>query len=346
MVLVDSKSVNASPEATDTLTAPTPVLPASVLPATQAPHSLGLWGRRLGQSPLLLFPIALGAGAFGTSVDDAASAAILDEFVDLGGNFIDATSSHPDGRSEQAVGSWLNGRRSRARVLLGTTIGHHHDLSENPARVTTHAVEAALGRLRTDHLDLLSIRLAAESSVEEALIAADDLIRAGKVRFIAASAPSADRLIQARIAAAQHGVTPLVAVQSRYSLADRFEYEPELARVVALQGTGFMPRQPLAGGLLTGRYRTRDELARLRRRGDIADVPARRRTSILAAVSTIAAELSVTPAGVSLAWLLTRTDVTAPIVSASTPQQVDDSMSAVRIQLTRQQAAELERASR
>jgi aryl-alcohol dehydrogenase-like predicted oxidoreductase len=333
--------VNASPDPTDTLTAPTPVLPASVLPASQAPHSLGLWGRRLGQSPLLLFPIALGAGAFGTSADDAASAAILDQFVDLGGNFIDATGSHPDGRSELAIGSWLKGRRSRASVLLGTTIGHHHDLSQDPARVTTHAVEAALGRLGTDHLDLLSLRLTTESSVEEALIAADDLIRAGKVRFIAASAPTADRLIQARIAAAQHDVTPLVAVQSRYSLANRFEYEPELARVVALQGSGFMPSQPLAG-----RHRTREELGRLRRRGAIAEVPPRRRTSILAAVATIAAELSVTSAGVALAWLLTRKDVTAPIVSASTPQQVADSVSAVRIQLTRQQAAELERASR
>lgn len=338
--------MKASPDPSDTLTAPTPVLPLSVLPASQAPHSLGLWGRRLGQSPLLLFPIALGAGAFGSSADDVASAAILDEFIDLGGNFIDATGSHPDGRSEQAIGAWLKGRRSRSRVLLGTTIGNHHDLSQEPARVTTHAVEAALGRLRTDHLDLLSVQLTAESSVEEVLIAADDLIRAGKARFIAATAPTADLLIRARIAAAQHGVTPLVAVQSRYSLADRFEYEPELARVVALQETGFMPRQPLAGGLLTGRYRTKDELARLRRRGGIAEIPPKRRAGILAAVSAIAAELSVTSAGVALAWLLTRTDVTAPIVSASTPQQVADSMSAVRIQLTRQQAAELERVSR
>lgn len=329
----------------DALTSPTPLLPEAVLRASQSPNALALWGRRLGDSELQLFPVALGAGSFGWSVDAAAAADLIDRFVELGGNFIDATGSHADARSEQVVGNWVGRRRHRGDILLGTTVGDHHDLSTEPAQVIIGAVEAALARMATDCLDLLSIHLDERSRVDEVLVAADDLVRTGKVRYVAAASPTADQLIEARVVAAQSGVTPLVAVQGHYNLLHRDGYDPEVARVVALQGSGFLPRQPLAGGLLTGRQHSKQEAARLRRRGLVTTMPPRRWPPLLNALRQIGGELGVTPPAVALAWLLSRPNVTAPIVSVSSPDQVDDAMAAVRCQLTRQQTADLDRLS-
>lgn len=334
------------PHSVSTLTAPTPLLPDTVIPAAQSPHSLGWWGRRLADSPLVLFPMALGASAFGWSTDDRVVAEILDEFIELGGNFVDATGSHIDGRSERAVGGWLARRGSRSRILLGTTIGHQHDLSDRPAPVIVHAVEAALSRLRTEHLDLLSLRLGDESPIDEVLAAVDDLIRAGKVRFVAAAAPSADRLVEARITAAQQGVAQLVAVQANYSLANRGPYESAVSGVVTLQACGFMPRQPLAGGLLASGSRYRQEHGRRLRHGAEVSLPARRWPALLAVLASMAAEQSVAVPAIALAWLLTRPNVTAPIVSVSRAGQLTEAIAAVRVQLTRNQVAELDRLSR
>ena len=336
--------MGSSPEAIATLTAPTVLQPDTVLHAS--PHSIGLRGRRLAQSPLTLYPIVLGAGAFGWSTDDRGAAEIIDKFIDLGGNFVDATGSYVDGRSERAVGAWLARPGSRSRILLGTTIGYHHTFAEGSARLVVHAVEAALTRLGTDHLDLLSVHLGEDSPTVEVLVAVDDLIRSGKVRFVSASAPSANRLIEARIVAAQHGVSPLVAVQANYSLVHRAGYESGVARVVALQDCGFMPRQPLAGGLLSERYRSMQEAARRVRRGAEVTLPPKRWPSLLSGLASIARELGVGVSGAALAWLLTRPGVTAPIVSASSADQIVEAMSAVRVQLTRHQLAELDRLSR
>jgi aryl-alcohol dehydrogenase-like predicted oxidoreductase len=344
-VLVGTRSNGTDPEVVDTSTAPIPLLPEAVLPASLSPHSLDLWGRRLGQSPLQLFPLALGSGSFGRSADDRAAADIIDRFIDLGGNFLDATGSHPDGRSELIVGKWMRNRRRRPGILVGTTIGNHHDLSKDPTRVITRAVEGALERMRRDQLDLLSVHLNGRAQAEEVLVAVDDLVHSGKVRFVAANAPTADQLIEARIIAAQAGVAPLVAVQADYNLVHRAGYEPELSRVVALQGSGFMPRQPLAGGLLASGQHSRQDLARLRL-CIASTLPPKRWPQLTSALASIGADLGVTAPAVALAWLLTRPGVTAPIVSASSPHHVDDAMVAVRIQLTRQQTCELDRLSR
>ena len=342
---MDSNSAEPRPETVSTLTAPTPLLPDAVLPAWQSPHALGLWGRRLGQSTLHLFSLALGSGTFGWSVDECAAADVIERFVDLGGNFIDATGAHADARSERILGSWVGRRGRRADVMVGTTVGNHQDLSQDPTRVIIRAVDASLARLAVDHLDLLSVQLDGRSQADEVLVAVDDLVRCGKVRYVAAAAPTADQLIEARVIAAQSGVSPLVAVQAKYSLVHRAEYELEVARVATLQGSGFMPRHPLSGGVLTGRPHTRQDVVRLRRRG--ADtLPTKRWPPLMAALGAVGAELGVKVPAVAVAWLLTRPNVTAPIVSVSTPGQVDDVMAAVRIQLTRQQSSELDRLSR
>jgi aryl-alcohol dehydrogenase-like predicted oxidoreductase len=293
-----------------------------------------------------LFPLALGTGSFGRSVEDRAAADIIDRFTDLGGNFLDATGSHPDARSELMVGKWMRNRRRRPGVLIGTTIADRGEWPEDLVRGITVAVERALERLRRDHLDLVSVRLREESPVDEALVALDDLVRSGKVRFVALDEPTADQLIEARIVAAQTGIAPLVAAQGAYSLVHRAAYESELSTVVALEGCGFMPRRPLAGGLLGGGGDPRVEAPRLRRRGVAPTLPSARWPQLAGALAAMAADLGVTAPAVALAWLLTRPEVTAPIVSVSNPDHLDDAMVAVRIQLTRQQLAELDRLSR
>ncbi|MHA6694740.1 aldo/keto reductase [Homoserinimonas sp. A520] len=343
---MDSKPTEPRLQAVSTLTAPTPLLPNAVLPASQSPHGLDLWGRRLGQSALHLFPLALGSGTFGRSVDDRGAASVIERFIDLGGNFIDATGSHEDARAELAVGNWKRRRSRHTGVMVGTTVGDHQDLSQDPTRTIVQEVDASLIRLKADHLDLLSIRLDARSPADEVLVAVDDLVRAGKVRYAAASAPTADQLIEARVIAAQSEISPLVAIQGGYSLTHRALYEPEVARIAALQQTGFMPRQPLSGGVLAGRPHTKHEVARLRRQGIETSLPPKRWPALITALGRIGAELGVTMPAAAVAWLLTRPNVTAPIVSVSSPDQVDDVMAAVRLQLTRQQTSELDRLSR
>ena len=342
---MNSKWTEPGHEAVSTLTAPTPVLPGAVVPARQSPHALELWGRRLGQSDLHLFPIALGSDTFGHSGDDRDAADVIERFVDLGGNFIDVTASHDDARAEEAVGRWKRRRARRTGVMIGTTVGAHQDLSLQSTQSIVQAVDASLDRLKADHLDLLSIRWDERWPAEEALVAVDDLIRAGKVRHAAASGPTADQLIEARVIAAQSEISPLVAVQGSYSLIHRAEHEPDVARIAALQGIGFMPRHPLSGGVLSGRQHTRHEVARLRLQGVDTSLPQKRWPSLLASMGSIGAELGVTTPAVAIAWLLTRPNVTAPIVSLSDAGQVDEVMAAVRVQLTRQQTSELDRLS-
>lgn len=306
---------------------------------------LSITRRQLGDSPLRLYPVALGCGTFGWAADEHRSSEILDAFIEGGGNFIDASCAHRDGRSEHAVGAWVKGSGLREHVLLGTTIGRHHDLTQQPARVIAHAVDTALSRLQTDYLDLLAVRIPAETC-EETLVTVDDLVRSGKVRHVAADTPTADQLVEARVLSGQLGIVPLAAVQARYNLVQRAGFETGLLRMVALQNSGFLARHPLAGGILSGRQRSRQELDKLSRAGSPASVSPRRRAAILAALTRVGGDVSASVSRVALAWLLGRANVTAAVVSASDPDQIRDSLAAVGTVLSRGHVADLDRASR
>jgi aryl-alcohol dehydrogenase-like predicted oxidoreductase len=173
----------------------------------------------------------------------------------------------------------------------------------------------------------------------------DELISAGKVRYFGGSDHSANRLIEARIAAAQLGVAQMVALQNQYNLMNRGEYESGLARVAAMQNLGFMPRFALASGYLTGKYRSRSDLAKSERGGEVAKYLTKKGARILAVLDEVAAAHGVSVATIALAWLLSRPNVVAPVVSASRPEQVGELVAAVGIQLTRHQLADLDRAS-
>ena len=302
--------------------------------------------RRIGSSDLRVFPLAISGNVFGWTADDATTNGILDEYVAHGGNFIDTADSYAAGRSEIMIGNWMRARRNRDGIVVATKVGKS---AENPglrARVLTRAVNASLERLGVGYIDLLYLHIDdMDVEFDETLLAVDELIRAGKVRYFGGSHHTGNRLIEARIASAQLGVAPMVALQNHYNLMHRREYEGDLARVAVRQGLGVMPRFALASGFLTGKYRQKSDIAKNERRGEVAKHVNRRGLRILASLDGVAAAHETSVASVALAWVLTKPNVVAPVVSASHPHQVLDLMAAAKVQLTRHQVAELDRVS-
>jgi aryl-alcohol dehydrogenase-like predicted oxidoreductase len=302
--------------------------------------------RTIGSSDLRVFPLAMSGNVFGWTADSATTIDILDAYESFGGNFIDTADSYAAGRSEIMIGNWMRDRRNRSAMVVATKVGKSADNPGLSARAITRSVEASLDRLRTSYIDLLYLHID-DLSVEfdETLLAVDELIRAGKVRYFGGSDHTGNRLIEARIASAQLGVAPMVALQNHYNLLHRTEYEGGLANVAARQNLGVMPRFALASGFLTGKYRTRADIARNERGAEAARHLNRRGLRVLSALDSIAAAHGTSPASIALAWLLSKPFVVAPVASASRVDQVAALTAAASIQLTRQQAAVLDRVS-
>jgi aryl-alcohol dehydrogenase-like predicted oxidoreductase len=301
--------------------------------------------RRIGSSDLEVFPIALSGNVFGWTADAPGSERVLDTYVALGGNFVDTADSYAGGRSEIILGNWLRARGSRDDVVIATKVGKSADHPGVSARAIRSAVEASLRRLRTDRVDLLYLHIDdPDVPFEETLLAVDELVRAGKVRYFGGSHHTGNRLIEARIASAQLGVARMVAVQNQYNLMFRREYEQGLARVASDLLLGVMPRFALASGFLTGKYRAKSDLDGTSR-AEVGRYLTRSGLRVLAALDAVAAEHDAPPATIALAWLLSKPNVVAPVVSASSDDQVFDLVAAAGVQLTRTQATALDRAS-
>lgn len=302
--------------------------------------------RSIGRSELRVVPLALNGKAFGDTMDAAVSAQVLDRWAAEGGDFLDTADVYADGGSEQIIGDWMRSRRIRDRMIVATKVGKSPEFPGLRGTVLTQAVHASLRRLQVETIDLLYLHIDDETvEFDETLLAVDELIRAGKVRCFGGSDHTGDRLIEARIAVAQLGIAPMVALQNQYNLLHREEYEGGLAYAAQQQGLGVMPRYALAGGFLTGRYRRRSDLDPAVRGTLFARYLNRRGLRVLDALEAIAAAHETTVAAIAIAWLLTRPAVVAPVVSVSAPEEVVEAMSSVRVTLTRQQAAELDRIS-
>ncbi|HEY5320041.1 MAG TPA: aldo/keto reductase [Galbitalea sp.] len=312
---------------------------------TSAPISLPRQ-RTIGSSDLRVFPVAISGNVFGWTADAATTNDILDAYFAQGGNFVDTADSYAAGRSETMIGSWMRDRANRAEMVVATKVGKSADNPGLDARAITRSVEASLERLQTSYIDLLYLHVDDPSvAFEETLLAVDELIRAGKVRYFGGSDHTGNRLIEARIASAQLGVAPMVALQNHYNLVHRTEYEGGLANVAARQNLGVMPRFALASGFLSGKYRTRADLARNARGREAARYLTRSGLRVLASLDGIAVAHGTTPATIALAWLLSKPFVVAPVVSASEVDQVAELTAAASIQLTRAQVAVLDRVS-
>lgn len=302
--------------------------------------------RRIGPSDLRVFPIALSGTVFGWTADGPTTTGILNRFVELEGTFIDTADSYAGGRSEIMIGNWMRERRNRDSLTIATKVGKGPDHSGLSAPAIRAAVEASLRRLRVSHIDLLFLHVDdATVSFDETLLAVDELIRAGHVRYFGGSDHTGERLLEARIASGQLGVAHMVALQKHYNLVHRDEYEGDVARVAGQLDLGVLPRFALAAGFLTGKYRSRSDLQRERRGAEASRYLNRHGLRIVSVLDRIAAETDSTVATAALSWLLSRPRVVAPVVSVSDPEQLNAIMAAPRTPLSRHQLTELDRVS-
>ncbi|WP_405743063.1 aldo/keto reductase [Streptomyces sp. NBC_01525] len=302
---------------------------------------------------LSVSPLCLGGNVFGWTADEAESFAVLDAYVTGGGNFIDTADAYSawvpgnkGGESETVIGDWLAARGNRDDVVIATKVGAHPDLKGLSADTIKKAVEGSLRRLRTDHIDLYYTHYDDESlEVGEFLTVLDDLVRAGKVREIAASNISARRLEEALTFSEREGLARYVAVQPQYNLVSRDTYEGELADVVARHGLGAVPYYALASGFLTGKYRPGTDVDSARSGEAAAYLATERGVRVLAALDAVAAAHGAEVATVALAWLAARPTVTAPIASARTTAQLPALLAVQGLRLSAEELTSLDEAS-
>lgn len=300
--------------------------------------------RRVGQSDLVVSPLSLGGSVFGWTADDDTSLRILDRYTALGGNFLDTADTDVDGHSQQVIGEWMRARGNRDTIVVAAKIGRHPQAAGLGQVSIVRAVEASLARLGTDHIDLLYFHDEDPAvPLEDSLATVEWLMDSGKVRHLAAANFTGERLIEARVLSAT-GLPKLVGIQARYNLLQRDDFESSVRIVAAAQGLSVMPSRALAGGYLTGKYRSRAHLAANARGREVAEHMGRKGSRLLAVVDRVAAEHDTSAASVAIAWLLAKRGVVAPVASASTPQQVDALMLAAGIRLTRAQMLDLDRA--
>ncbi|KIQ06355.1 MULTISPECIES: aldo/keto reductase [Pseudomonas] len=310
--------------------------------------------RTLGQSGLQVSPIAFGGNVFGWTLDEAQSFAMLDAIVDNGLDFIDTADmysawapGHQGGESESIIGKWLKRSGKRERIVLATKVGMEmgHGGKGLEADYIQKAVEDSLKRLQTDYIDLYQAHQDdADTPLEETLGAFSRLIEQGKVRVIGASNYSGERLREAHQVAQRLGVPSYQSLQPHYNLHERKTYEEELEPVVQELGIGVISYFSLASGFLTGKYRTRDDIAGARAEM-VKGYMDERGVTILSALDEVAAARDATPAQIALAWLIARPSITAPIASATSSRQLADLVAATRLHLSADEVTMLNQAS-
>jgi aryl-alcohol dehydrogenase-like predicted oxidoreductase len=311
--------------------------------------------RKLGNSGLEVAPLALGGNVFGWTADEPTSFRILDAFVAAGGNLVDTADvysawapGNKGGESETVLGKWLERPGNREKVIVATKVGKEMgpDKKGLSKSYILRAAEDSLRRLQTDRIDLYQSHADDPGTpLEETLEAYAQLIREGKVRAIGASNYHAKRLSQALEVSERHGYPAYRCLQPLYNLYDRAEYERELAPLCLEKGLGVIPFFPLASGFLTGKYRSEKDLEGRPRRRYVESYMNDRGFRILEALDRVAEAHRSTPATVSLAWLLTRPGVTAPIASATSLDQLVDLIVATRLELDPSSIELLDRAS-
>ena len=299
----------------------------------------------LGEAGFDVHPLALGASTFGWTLGGDAAAEILDRFVGVGGNLVDTADSYAAGRSETIVGQWMRSRGARDRVRLITKVGRHPDRRGLAPTTIAGAVDASLTRLGTDRIDLLCFHGDdPDVPLEESLGAVDALVAAGKVLAIGASDFTPERLIEARVLAA-NGLPRFQALTMRYNLMERRDFEGAPELVAHAQGLAVLPYFALANGFLGGAVRRRADLRRDARGERQARHLGRRGLRVLRALDEVAVAHDTVPAAVAIAWLLAKPTVSAPVASVSRPDQVDALVTAANVVLHRSEIVELDRAS-
>jgi aryl-alcohol dehydrogenase-like predicted oxidoreductase len=314
--------------------------------------------RRLGRTGMKVSALCLGGNTFGWTTDQKASEAVLDAYLDAGGNFIDTADvysrwapGNKGGESETALGIWMAARRNRPAVIMATKACGPMGPGPNDAGLSRlhimQAVEASLTRLQTDYIDLYQAHWDdRDTPLEETLRAFDDLVRQGKVRYIGASNHVAWRLTRALWESDRHGTVRYECLQPKYNLVVRDEYERELEPLCREQNIGVIPYSSLASGFLSGKYHRNGELPATARAAGVQKTYMNERGfAVLAAVEKVAAGVGATPAQVALSWLAHRPGITAPIASATSETQLKELVGGIALTLDAAAIQALDQAS-
>jgi aryl-alcohol dehydrogenase-like predicted oxidoreductase len=314
--------------------------------------------RGLGRTGMKVAALCLGGNTFGWTTDQKASEAVLDAYLEAGGNFIDTADvysrwapGNQGGESERALGIWMTARRNRPRVILATKVCAPMGPGPNDKGLSRlhimRAVEASLQRLQTDYIDLYQAHSDdRDTPLDETLRAFDDLVGQGKVRYIGASNYVAWRLIRALWESSRHGYVRYECLQPKYNLVFRDEYERELEPLCLEQGVGVIPYSSLGSGFLSGKYRRGEDLpATARAAGVQKTYMTERGFAVIAAVEKVAAGAGATPAQVALSWLAHRPGITAPIASATSVAQLKELIGGIELKLDESATQTLDQAS-
>lgn len=309
--------------------------------------------RTLGSSGIDVFPLSLGGNVFGWSADREQSFAVLDAYAAAGGNFVDTADAYTHwvpgnkgGESETIIGEWTRARSNRSDVVIATKVGSLPEFKGLSAATIKAGADASLRRLDTDYIDLYYTHFD-DTSVEvgEIVTALDELVKAGKVRAIAASNISPERLQESLDFSDREGLAKYVALQPHYNLVSRDTYEGALQDVASRAGLAVVPYFALAAGFLTGKYRPGTSVESVRAEGAAKHLETERGQKVLTALDEVAQAHGAEVATVALAWLAAQPTVAAPIASARTPEQLKALVAVAGLELTEDELSRLTTAS-
>ena len=308
--------------------------------------------RPLGQSGIHVAPLALGGNVFGWTADEPTSFAILDAFVEAGGNMVDSADvysawvpGNQGGESETVIGNWLKRNPAkRDQVIIATKVGFFEGLA--PDKIAA-GCDASLRRLGIETIDLYyhhkddpNVPLA------DSLGAMDALVKAGKVRAIGVSQYSAERLDEAMHTAEANGLTPPCVLQTWYNLLERPKLEGELRDSAISHGLGIVPFYGLANGFLTGKYRSKDDLDKSPRGLRNIEYLEGRGARVLEALDSVASDTGAALATIALAWTIAQPGITSTLASATSLEQLKELTASMHFKLTPEQLQRLDEASR
>ena len=299
--------------------------------------------RKLGKSGLEIAPLMFGGNVFGWTIDEATSFKILDAFVGAGFDAIDTADvyskwvpGNKGGESEIIIGKWTKARGNRSKLVIASKVGMEMPgLGQGLSKAYIMArVEDSLKRLQTDYIDLYQSHVDDKTTpFEETFATYETLIKQGKIRAIGASNTDAPRLAEALKVSAAKKLPRYETLQPLYNLSDRADFETASQPLCVKENVAVIPFFALASGFLTGKYRTKEDLAKHARGSRVEKYLNERGLRILKALDDVSARLNAKPAQVALAWLAARPSIAAPIASATNLQQLDDLVASTRLKL-------------